>query len=362
MLETIRQYAVGRLDDRGETIDARTRHAAFYLDLVEEVGTQLRGRGHEAAMARLDRDRHNVRAALDWSLERGDRDRVAEAGWSLTPYWTLREQLAEGQRWMLAVIEGRDVPDGARAKALAVAGLLAFWHGEYARARAPLTEALELFGSLDDEHGLAFAQLPLGMIQCILGDAQAGLALLGASRITFERVGDEWGASVALIGIAWALNIARADSPIDLFEEMLQRARNLGYEAETLALGALGRRRALRGERREAKRLLAEALERVQAIDARLGLAVNLDLLADLAWNEGHDRLAVRLGEAAAGVLEELGAQFPALVGDRERRLAALRENLGDGVFAAESEMARVLTAEEAATEAIVWARAQEPG
>jgi predicted ATPase/class 3 adenylate cyclase len=71
MLETLREYALERLRAAGEEIDLRRRHAAFFaawveaiqpnvidLDTSEQIGGQL----------------GNFRAALDWSLARGDED------------------------------------------------------------------------------------------------------------------------------------------------------------------------------------------------------------------------------------------------------------------------------------------------
>src|SRR5215216_5604125 len=43
MLEPIRQYALERLEERGEGEEARRRHATFFLALAEEAEANLRG-------------------------------------------------------------------------------------------------------------------------------------------------------------------------------------------------------------------------------------------------------------------------------------------------------------------------------
>ena len=91
------------------------------------------------------------------------------------------------------------------------------------------------------------------------------------------------------------------EAGIALFEETVERTRSLGYEAETLAIGALGRRRAIRGEGGEAKELLAESLRRTLKLRAWLGTALYLDLLGDLAAAEGEDRLRAGARVGARG-------------------------------------------------------------
>ena len=43
MLETIREYAVERLEESGEVDELRRRHAAYFLALAEEAEPNLRG-------------------------------------------------------------------------------------------------------------------------------------------------------------------------------------------------------------------------------------------------------------------------------------------------------------------------------
>ena len=71
MLETIREYALERLEQAGDLDDARRRHAEYYAGVAERADEQLRGSGpaHLAALDRLEAEHDNLRAALAWSLE-----------------------------------------------------------------------------------------------------------------------------------------------------------------------------------------------------------------------------------------------------------------------------------------------------
>jgi hypothetical protein len=141
--------------------------------------------------------------------------------------------------------------------------------------------------------------------------------------------------------LTWALNAAGAEAPLEVFEETVERGRSLGFESETVALGALARRRALRGDVPEAKELLAEVLDRVVRLDVRLGIGLYVDLLADLAAREKKHRLAARRSGGAEAVFAAAAAPITPLVGDRAARLALLRERLGDASFEAETAAGR---------------------
>jgi non-specific serine/threonine protein kinase len=355
MLETIRAYAAEQLEASGEAEDARDRHASFYLELVAQLGVELRKSGHDVALMRLQADENNIRAALEWSLGRGDHERVTEAALALTPFWTFRERTGEGRRLVRQLIDATGIPRHALARALAVESVLAYWEGDFASALAPATEANAIFRELGDKEGIALTLFPLGMMASMAGDVGHSRVLLEESHAIFDRAGDNWGTSLAKLALAWALNIAGADAPRGLYEEAIERAQTLGYEPETLAIGALGRRRALEGNVGEAKRLLGEALRRVVALDAKLGVSVYVDLLSDLAANTREDGLATRLAGAAEASFAALGVPISPVVGDRDARLRGLRGRLGEA-FEAEYEEGKSLTLDAAVEQALAWA------
>jgi predicted ATPase len=69
MLETIREYALGRLDAAGEVATFREQHARHYLALDEATGALLFASA--PTRARLAAEDGNVQAALRWLVQRG---------------------------------------------------------------------------------------------------------------------------------------------------------------------------------------------------------------------------------------------------------------------------------------------------
>ncbi len=74
MLETIRQYADEKLQERGDTEVIRRRHADHYVARVEAAGPHLTGREEAVTNAEIVREVDNLRATLDWAIETGSAD------------------------------------------------------------------------------------------------------------------------------------------------------------------------------------------------------------------------------------------------------------------------------------------------
>src|SRR6266480_1126398 len=70
LLEMIRHYALEWLAESGELERTRDTHAAYYLALAEEAGPDMPGADQIAWQERLEREAGNLRAALEWLLER----------------------------------------------------------------------------------------------------------------------------------------------------------------------------------------------------------------------------------------------------------------------------------------------------
>jgi hypothetical protein len=356
MLETIREYAADRLAADGEEAETHSRHAGFYLDLVLTAGERLRGSAQTASLEQLELEDANVRAALRWSLEQGEPDRVAAAGWALMPYWWLRGLFDEGTRWMNEALQSDGLTDAGRAEALLATGFISFWRADYRTAVPALEEARELFTSVGDEHRAALARVPPATVRAAAGDSTA-IASLEECRAVLEETRDEWGLMIALNGLCWTLNMLHLDAPLEPFEEARAKANAVGTTAElATAIGNLSWRKRLRGETAEAKVLLAEVLAIARGLKSPTGVALYVDMVADLAADEADHSTSVRLFSASASIRAAVGVDVPLpVVGMREHALAAAESVLGaDAVEAARSE-GESLDVYEAADEALAW-------
>ncbi len=98
MLETIREYAAERLDEAGESDRVRLRHATRFSRVALELAGPLRDRSPDA-VAILDAEHDNIRAALGFDLERDDVVAAGELLDSLWFYWLITGRGGEAAMW-----------------------------------------------------------------------------------------------------------------------------------------------------------------------------------------------------------------------------------------------------------------------
>ena len=111
MLETVRQYALGCLIERGEESALRERHLDYFLGLAQHAESHLRAKQARSWLDRLDCELDNLRLALDWSLSRRDwhLSRKMEKGLQLAAclhwFWWERNHIIEGAEWLEKLIQ-----------------------------------------------------------------------------------------------------------------------------------------------------------------------------------------------------------------------------------------------------------------
>jgi predicted ATPase/DNA-binding SARP family transcriptional activator len=117
LLETVRQYAMGKLQIAGEEAAVRKRHCEWYVEFSEARDPEVATGIVEVAPVSVDLEHDNLRAALTWALEHESAAalRLALALWR---YWLARGLFAEGRRWLEAALAAVPRPSARRARAL----------------------------------------------------------------------------------------------------------------------------------------------------------------------------------------------------------------------------------------------------
>jgi non-specific serine/threonine protein kinase len=357
LLETVREYGLERLVEAGEESAARDAHAAHFLDLAERIEPLLEGPEQVVALARLEVDHPNLRAALAWLLQTSQEEPALRLTGALFGFWFTRGYFAEGRTLLAAALSlpGAHAPSPARAKALTGAGWLQGRQGDQEAADALSREAVALARALGERRLAASALVALASSASDRGDHERAETFGCEALDLYRDLGDELGVADALdaLGIAahargeWALSAAR-------MEEALGLARPLG-ETRRLAmlLGNLAFVTLVHGEFWRAIELFDESLARARRVGDRWRVGWYLAGMAGMAAAGDRPEQAARLFGAAAAVRDAHGAALrPCVVATYDRLLAPVRAALGEAGFAAAVVAGRLLPVEAAIDEA----------
>ena len=150
LLETVREYALEKLDESGEAGTVHTRHRDHFAALFD---MPVSG-GHQRRIEQAEVEIDNLRAAFEWSQQNGDSELALRLASSLQPLW-LRGRALEGVAWFDAVsVDDPAVAPATRAGALADKALLEFYTGNFYRVEEA-EQALAIARGLDDPALLA---------------------------------------------------------------------------------------------------------------------------------------------------------------------------------------------------------------
>lgn len=200
MLATIREYALERLDALGERNTVAERHARAMLALAEDAPPYVPGALRGGWFPRVDRERLNFDAALEWANQSGETLLLAQLTAALWPYWIEYRQGVAGRRWLDAsVATDVELPDETRAMLLTGVCFFELNQGDHAAATHHATKALALWRQLGDPRGQALVLQQLGWSQTANGD-------LSTTITTFEEMLAQWQAAGDVRGIALALS------------------------------------------------------------------------------------------------------------------------------------------------------------
>lgn len=104
MLETIREYALEQLEASGEAGLVRDAHAAAITAWCERAKPLMFEADQARWLARGAAAQPNVRAALEWSLERGDAAIAHRLASANGPLWIKHAMLREAQEWLERIL------------------------------------------------------------------------------------------------------------------------------------------------------------------------------------------------------------------------------------------------------------------
>ncbi len=352
MLETIRAYGLELLAASGELESTRHAHVRYYLELAEQAEPALLDMQQRSWLERLDQERGNLWAALDWLVACNETEAALRLVGALGWFWFLRGYLSEGRSFLEHALAANRpgnaaVSAQARAKALYAAGWLAYWQfdieratmllaeslelsqregntaviaaalniqgiieyshrGHFAAGQALLEESLRLYREAGDRVGIATILKTLGIQAHYRGEFARVQELCGESLTLFRESGDSWNIALVLHTLGWASYCQGAYAAARRLSEesvaLFRRLGNPGFTAKALTI--LASEVTALGEEATAASLLEEALGLGEQGENREDLARTLCALGRLALRQGKlTQARMRYGEGVAMLL-----------------------------------------------------------
>jgi predicted ATPase len=388
MLETVRRFALGRLDRRADAEAVRRRHYEHFFALAQAANPEVRRSQPAELLAELDRELDNFRAALAWAVSRSDATSALRLADLLSLYWGARGLRREGAQWLRRALElpGDTAPAVVRADALVGLAYCLFDSAPEA-AEAAARESLALHESLGEPQSCTTSMRALAFVLTWSSRNEEAFRWASEAERLARQTGDEQARTEALMVMAQtAPSVGEA---LALGKEAVRRLDTAGHRlwAMTLTSGLSYLAVGL-GDYRAAQRLSVDALERAKASGAReellagahgnaalaalfagdlaraqeefaselnAGIRLADDVLASeavtglaaIAAASGRDALAARLLGAADATGD---ASVAPVIGERldERFFAPARERLGKGAWEAAHATGHALKPSEA--------------
>jgi predicted ATPase/class 3 adenylate cyclase len=175
-LETIRQYAMEKLLESGDAVNARDRHLAHFLEASRRAEEHFRTPRRLLWMNRLEVEHDNIRSALGWALESAP-ESALQMVCLLSAFWMSQNYLTEGCNWCQAAITrveksslDRDKIESMLARAYAVLAVLSVNRGEHHTGQIAAKQSVALARGLEDKSILVHALTFVGFSSAFLGD------------------------------------------------------------------------------------------------------------------------------------------------------------------------------------------------
>ena len=293
-------------------------HSAYYAAALQRWAEDLRGPRQLAALAEMDVEIDNARAAWDWAAAQGQVNRLDEALDGLAGYYDWRVRYGEGETALQAAVEGLQsaaTVDGLRllARVLAWQGLFTWKSGRTELANVRLEQSLALLedprlADQDTRGERAFALYCRGYVVHDV-DRDAAKPLCEQSVALYEALDDRYGMARALKILSEVISqLGAYGEGRKLVESGLAHARAVGDQRSVAdCLQWLSVVTYFQGQAEDSARFSSESADIYRAIGAQAELAYSLTMLSGSFILQGQLAEARSHALAAVQAYEEIG-------------------------------------------------------
>ncbi len=317
MLETIRSYANEKLGKSGEGNWLKDQHLAYFLNLAETAAPHLIRPEQLEWLARLDVDYENLRAALEWSLNKEPAEPSLRLCAALGRFWLIRCYWMEGSKWLESALSK---PERSSSNSERVTRLKARYKDieladnldDLGRLKASAELSLRIAQENLDKQDIAIARLYWGKYLRRKGRDAEAQRFIEQSLTEFQELKDSYWEANAYDEIVVGLQrLAAYRGTSDLFESLLHNVKLARKSGDRLTIaGALSEYIYNLYVWERTEEAIGQAIE-VEALFKEIGSnpgSTTTMLLAEIAWLDRNYQKARSLyaeTEARLGVIGE---------------------------------------------------------
>ncbi|MEO3785006.1 ATPase [Actinocorallia sp. B10E7] len=348
----IREYGADWLTELGERERVHRLHRDCFLELARRYEAEWHGPTEVVWCGRMQRELPNIRAALEFCLDRpGEHAFGLEIFGSLFLFWLPCGHIREGRLYAERLLALDPAPGPVLTKALWAVARLAIVQGDTEAGRLYHERCLRHAERQGDPSALATADYIAGTIRMVRGEFDSAVRLLESAARRYESNGEQGDLTMTYFVHALVL-VLRGD--VDDAVAMSERCRSSALRhLDGWGLSFADYVRALAELRRGATGSAVEYGRASLRFKARLGdsagCALAVDVLALAAALGGDAERGARL----LGLGQEIWRTFgiPAIGSEGLRRTRDMceslaRQELGDHAYEREHALGRALSLE----------------
>jgi tetratricopeptide (TPR) repeat protein len=321
--ELLRQYAGERLEAHPYSAHAaRDRHSAYYAGFLGRWQRELKSARQQTALAEIEADAENTRAAWDWAVERGQVESLDQGMEGLCLFYERTARFERGDKACRGAAErlaeigaSAGGPAVARAQARALTWRAVFhdYLSRYESARGSLRASLSLLddaalADVDVRQERAFVLRQEGNVASRLGELERARGQFEGSLALYRELEDRWGTAMTLVALGWTAWGLGAYAEMEAWTRealVLRRAlgdqRGVADSLYSLSFALLGQ-----GQYEEAGRLAREAIAIGRETGDRIYLAWGLMAHGDVLSALGKYPEALAAFEESVAISDEL--------------------------------------------------------
>ena len=205
LLQTIREYALEKLNLNGELEDTRALHAGYFTEKSEEIMFHLYAEDTVEILKLLEEEQDNFRAVLAWSLE--SPERVGSGiliAFRIFWFWYRYGHFHEGRDWCERLLQESSAmgQHPLRGMIFNTAAFMAMWEGDLKVAVDYAYQSLDIMRVADEPEGISVALMTTGIVLLNQGEDDQARPLIDEAVQLSRELGAHWPIGTGLVHLA----------------------------------------------------------------------------------------------------------------------------------------------------------------